>query len=66
MNVNRLTTKCDDLVDHLEYRIVFTKDKKQVWLGQVETIEKLETLFGEEVTHAKNSLSLCLPTWLGN
>lgn len=55
MNDNRLTTKYDELEEYLGCRIVFSKDKNKVWLGQLETIKKLERLFGNEVKHLGNT-----------
>ena len=54
MNENGLTTKCDELVDYLGCRIVFSGDRKKAWIGQPETVKKLERLFGEDVKHLRN------------
>ena len=53
MNDNGLTTKCEELSEYLGCKIVFSKDKKKAWLGQVETIKKLERLFKDEVKHLR-------------
>ena len=48
MEEQGLKTKCEELEEYLGCKVVFSKDGKKAWLGQTETIKKLEREFGED------------------
>ena len=48
MEKKGLKTKCEEFDEYLGCKIAFSKDGKRAWLGQPETINKLEKEFGEE------------------
>ena len=48
MEKKGLKTKCEEFDEYLGCKIVFSKDGKRAWLGQPETINKLEREFGTE------------------
>ena len=49
MEKEGLTTKCEELKEYLGCNVVFSQDRKKAWLGQTETVKKLEREFGEDV-----------------
>ena len=49
MEKEGLTTKCEELKEYLGCNVVFSEDRKKAWLGQTETVKKLEREFGEDV-----------------
>ena len=54
MNKEGLTTKCEEVDEYLGCKVAFSKDGKKAWLGQPETIKKLEREFGEDVKKLKS------------
>ena len=48
-----LTTKCEELEEYLGCKILFSKDRKKAWIGQVGTLKKLEKTFGKDVENMR-------------